>query len=392
MERNKFLNYFIYASFTCIYSLTAFFLPIYLMGLGLSGSRIGLLLMVFTATALLSSFAIGLLEDRFGARGNTACGLLLMAIFYAALAAGRGILVLIPAFILGGLGSNIVRITMNALFLKSHDSDRQGREIGCFNFVYQIFMGCGIIAGSLLLVRIEFTPLFAMSSALVLLLIGFALSLRPSSIHVSPLSHYVRDLAQKRVLLFSTALLLFYLHWGAEIACYSPFLKKNLGLSTSGAGLFMGLPIFFLACFTYYFGLRRDRGESSIRLAVVAILLSGTGLIFFGIARYTIVSFLFRLVHETGDAAFVIFTYVGIAQLFPRERLGGTSGSMYVVMISAQSAGSWLFSWMGGEYGYVLPYVIAGLCSLSAIPLILLARRHYQFGHDGSSSARNNGP
>jgi predicted MFS family arabinose efflux permease len=379
MDRNRFLNYFIYACVTCVYSLTSFFLPIFLMGLGLSGSRIGALLMIFTVTALLSSFAIGLLADRFGARGNTVCGLLLMAIFYAGLVSCRGTLALLPIFFLGGLGSNIIRITMNALFLKSHDSDRQGREIGSFNFVYQFSMGCGIIVGSLLLARMEFSALFSASAVLTLLLIGCALSLRSSPIQVAALAHYVRDLTQKRVLLFSTALALFYLHWGAEIACYSPFLKKNLGLSTSGAGLFMGLPIFFLACATFYFGLRRDRGESSIRLAVIAILASGAGLVLFAVSRHTIAAFLFRLIHEIGDAAFVIFTYVGIAQLFPRERIGGTSGSMYVVMIGAQSAGSWLFSWMGGEYGYALPHIVAGLCSLSAIPLIFRAQAHYRF-------------
>ena len=225
----------------------------------------------------------------------------------------------------------------------------------------------------------EFGFTFGLSVILLFLILGVALCLRPSSIHVASLSNYVRDLTHKRVLLFSFALALFCLHWGAEIACYSPFLKKNLGLSTSEAGIFMGFPIFLLACGTYYFGRRRDRGESSIRLAVTAITFSSVGLILFGTARHTPVAFLFRLVHETGDAAFVIFTYVGIAQIFPRERLGGTSGSMYVVMIAAQSVGSWLFSWMGGEYGYALPHVVAGFCSLSAIPLILLARRHYRF-------------
>jgi MFS family permease len=383
MDRNRFLNYFIYACFTCIYSFTSFFFPVYLMGLGLSGGQIGVLLMVFTITALLSSFTIGLLEDRFGARANTACGLLLTAAFYAGLVTCRGTLILLPIFFLGGLGSNIIRITMNSLFLKSHDSERQGREIGSFNFAYQFSMAGGIVMGSLLLSRMGFGALFSMSSVLVLLLIACAFSLRTSSIHVAALSHYVRDLTHKRVLLFSIALVLFYLHWGAEIACYSPFLKRNLGLTTSGAGLFMGLPIFFLACCTYYFGLKRDRGVSSIRLAVIAMLSSGIGLILSVTARYTLVSFLFRLIHEAGDAAFVIFTYVGIAHLFPRERLGGTSGSMYVVMIGAQSGGSWIFSWMGGEYGYILPHIVAAVCSLSAIPLILRAQSHYRFVNPG---------
>lgn len=379
MDKNRFLNYFIYTSATYIYSLTSFFLPVYLMGQGLRGDRIGLLLMVFTATALLSSFAIGFLEDRFGARGNTVCGLLLMALFYAGLRAAHEFIALILLFAMGGLGNNIVRITMNALFLKAHDADRQGREIGSFNFAYQFSMGCGIVTGSLLIAGAEFGFTFGLSAVLLLLLSGFAFRLRPSSIHVAALSHYARDLTNKRVLLFSIALALFCLHWGAEVACYSPFLKKNLGLGTLGSGLFMGLPIFLLACGTYYFGRRLDRGESSIRLAVTAITLSGVGLILFSVARHTLVSFAFRLVHETGDAAFVIFTYVGIARIFPRERLGGTSGSMYVVMIAAQSVGSWLFSWMGGEYGYVLPYIIAGICSLSAIPLVLFAHRHYRF-------------
>jgi MFS family permease len=351
------------------------------MGLGMSGGRIGILLMLYTVTALLTSFIIGLLEDRFGARGNTVCGLLLMALFYIGLMTCQRFSLLLLLFFLGGIGNNLMRVTMNALFLKTHNIARQGREIGLFNFLHQFFMGWGIIAGSLLLAQLQFRAVFLVSFFLSLFLIGFGLFLRPAQLTVSPLSHYLRDIAQRRVLLFSTALILFYLHWGAEIACYTPFLKKELQLTTTGAGLFMGLPIVFLAFCTYYFGVRRDRGESSIRLAIIAIILSGSGLILFSISRNMLISFLFRLVHEIGDAAFVIFTYVGIAHLFPRKRLGGTSGSMYVVMIAAQSAGSWIFSWMGGEYGYTLPYVVAGLCSLSAIPLILYARLHYNFIH-----------
>lgn len=371
--------YLIYTGYTAVLSFTNFFFPIYLMGIGLDGNQIGLCLLLFTATALLTSFAIGCLEDRFGARGNAVCGIVLMAVFYTGLVAGRSFLFLLVTFFLGGLGSNMLRITMNALFLKSHDSVRQGREIGFFNFAYQFSMGCGIIAGSLLLTRLGFRSLFAASSVMMLSLLTCAIRLRPAPVSVVPLSQYVRDLARRRVLLFSLALVLFDLHWGAEASCYAPFLKKNLGLNTWETGIFMGLPIFFLAAATYFFGRHRDRGISTVRLAIIAIVCSGVGLILFSITRSVIASFLFRLLHEFGDAAFVIFTYVGIARLFPRDRLGGTSGSMYVVMIGAQAIGAWLFSAIGGSYGYMLPHVIAGACSLSAIPLVLGARNHYRF-------------
>jgi MFS family permease len=240
-------------------------------------------------------------------------------------------------------------------------------------------MGGGLIAGGLLITSLQFHVVFITSSFLCIGLVCSALFLRPAAVSIEPLSRYFKDLTARRVLLFSLALFLFYLHWGAEIACYAPFLKQELHLNLWQTGLFMGIPVIFLAFCTYYFGWLRDRGQSSIRLAVIAIIFSAAGIILFSLSRNPLVSFLFRLVHEFGDAAFVIFTYVGIAQLFPRQRLGGTSGSMYVVMIGAQSVGSLVFSWLGGEYGYTMPYIISGIASLSAIPLIVAAHTHYRF-------------
>lgn len=379
MPRNRFLNYFINTYYT-FYSYFAYFLfAVYLGGIGMSGSRTGILLMVYTVTALLTSLTIGLFEDRFGARGNTVFGLLMMCLFYLALLCAREFPLLLAVFFVGGLGNNTVRVTMNALFFKSHDSARQGREIGLYNFLHQFAMGCGIISGGLLLARMDFNTVFTASALLSVALVCASVALRPEKVNVEPLTRYLRDLVAKRVLLFVAALGLFCLHWGAEITCYAPFLTRDLGLSMSASSWFMGVPIIFLAFCSYYFGWRRDRGVSSVRLAVIALLFSGTGLILFSATRNPAVSFAFRLVHELGDAAFVVFAYVGIAHLFPRARLGGTSGSMYVVMVGAQSAGAWFFSWMGSEFGYTAPYTVAGSCTLATIPLILCARRHYSF-------------
>lgn len=379
MDRNRFLNYFIISFYTFTAYFTYFLFSVYLAGLGMSGSRIGLLLMLYTATALLGSFLIGLLEDRFGARGNTLLGLGLTCAFYLGLSVCRGFPLLLALFVVGGLGNNVVRVTMNALFFKSHDTARQGREIGLYTLLPQCTMGLGIIAGSLLLARMDFRAVFLSSSALFLALMACALLLRPVSVSVEPLAMYARDLATRRVLLFVAALVLFCLHWGAEITCYAPFLSANLGLGTTASGVFMGIPIVFLGGCSYYFGWRRDQGASSVRLALTAIALSGTGLIAFGATRDPAAAFVFRLVHEAGDAAFTVFAYIGIARLFPRERLGGTSGSMFLVMVAAQSAGALLFGWMGGAWGYPATYLAAGACSLAAIPLILVARGEYRY-------------
>lgn len=379
MERNRFLNYLIIALYTFVVHFTYFLLAIFLAGRGLGGGRTGFLLMLYTATALFGSFLIGFFEDRFGARGNTLFGLALVFLFYLGLAFARGFPSMVALFFIGGLGNNVVRVTMNALFLKSHDPSRQGREIGLYTFLPQFSMGTGVIAGSLLLTAMDFRTVFLSSSAILLALVGCAALLRPASLSAGPLSMYGRDLAKRRVLLFVAALVLFCLHWGAEIACYAPFLRDDLGLGTASSGIFMGVPIVFLGCVSYYFGVRRDRGDSSVRLVLVAIALSGAGLIAFGAMKNVAAAFAFRLVHEAGDAAFTVFSYVGIARLFPRERLGGTSGSMFVAMVSAQSVGALVFGWIGGAFGYPAAYLAAGACSLAAIPLILSASAEYHY-------------
>lgn len=380
MERNRFLNHALISAYTFSTYFTYFLYSIYLAGLGMRGGRIGILLMLYTATALFGSFFVGLLEDRFGARGNTVVGLALTCVFYVGLAACRGFAPLFVLFTLGGLGNNVVRITMNALFFKGHDRSRQGREIGLYNFLPQFSMGCGIITGSILLARLDFRAVFLSSAAFSLVLLACALLLRPVSVSVQPLGRYARDLVSRRVFLFAAALFLFCLHWGAEIVCYAPFLRADLGLGATAAGLFMGVPILFLACCAYYFGVRRDRGASSVRLALTAISLSGAGLIAFGAMRSPAAAFAFRLIHEAGDAGFSVFSYLGIARLFPRERLGGTSGMIFVLMVGAQSAGALVFGWLGDAFGFPGAYLAAGACSLAAIPLILLARTDYRDG------------
>ena len=379
MDRDKFLNHALIGAYAFFTYFSYFIYSIHLAGLGMAGGRIGVLLMLYTATAIFGSFFVGLLEDRFGARGNTVAGLALTCVFYLGLAFCRGFAALVLLFLVGGLGNNIVRVTMNALFFKTHDRSRQGRAIGVYNLLTQFAMGCGIIAGSLLLARLDFRAVFLLSAAFSLALTGCAVLLRPVTVRIEPLGRYARDLASRRVLLFAAAILLFCLHWGAEIACYAPFLETDLRLGTAEAGIFMGVPIIFLACCSYWFGTRRDRGASTLRLALGAIALSGAGLIAFGAARNTVPAFLFRLVHEAGDAGFAVFSYLGIARLFPRARLGGASGLIYLLMVGSQSAGALVFGWAGGRFGFSAAYLAAGACSLAAIPLILLARDDYRY-------------
>ena len=318
MDRDKFLNHALIGAYAFFTYFSYFIYSIHLAGLGMAGGRIGVLLMLYTATAIFGSFFVGLLEDRFGARGNTVAGLALTCVFYLGLAFCRGFAALVLLFLVGGLGNNIVRVTMNALFFKTHDRSRQGRAIGFYNLLTQFAMGCGIIAGSLLLARLDFRAVFLLSAAFSLALTGCAVLLRPVTVRIEPLGRYARDLASRRVLLFAAAILLFCLHWGAV-------------------------------------------------------------LIAFGAARNTVPAFLFRLVHEAGDAGFAVFSYLGIARLFPRARLGGASGLIYLLMVGSQSAGAIVFGWAGGRFGFSAAYLAAGACSLAAIPLILLARDDYRY-------------
>jgi MFS family permease len=369
--------FIIHSAFSFVNNFSFFFIPIYFLQQGFSGREIGVLFMISLVMGLLSSFYIGILTDRVGARKCIHFGLILLVLFYLGLNQAKTFWFYLALFLVCGLGTNIVRVTVNAYYLKMIREERQGKQMGFFNFLYQFGMGIGILAGTFMLVRIGFRDVFTLSAFMVIPLIAVSFQLAPHALVFSPAKIYLDDLKETKTALFSLILFVFAFHWGVETTCYSPYLMQEMGLSTTVAGIFIALPIFLLALSTYYFGVYTDKSYSSLKLLKISMVLSGAGMVLFVSFKNIYWAFLFRLVHEIGDAAFTIFTFQGFSRLFSKERMGGNTGQMILLMILGQAIGSFIFSWIGGDYGYQLAHILAGFLTLSLLILVRFTEKHY---------------
>jgi len=370
MKTNKLLAYILFSAYSFIVNFSFFFLPLYLKTLHFQGTQIGVLMMLFAITAILFSFKIGILDDKYGSKTNLCLGFFLMIVFYAGLLLFKRFELYLLIFLLGGFGGSTLRVTLNSMFFKLVNPETKGKEIGIFNSLFLLFMALGMLLGSLLLQYIGYENVFKIS--IILFSVLFMISFKIATLNVSifETKSYLKDLFRKEVFWFSVIILLFTSHWGAETTIYSLFLENRFSLSIPQIGLFMGIPILFLGISSYFFGVKNDDNLSNTKILILSVILSGTGLILFATVKNIYLAFLFRIIHEVGDGAFMVSSFVNIVKLFPNKRLGGNTGSMMVVMILGQSIGSYFFGFLSESYGYSIPLIIAGLFIF--LPLFIL--------------------
>jgi MFS family permease len=88
-----------------------------------------------------------------------------------------------------------------------------------------------------------------------------------------------------------------------------------------------------------------------------------------------VLSFIFRALHETGDAAFFVFLAYGITSIFDLKRMGGNTGIVAFVSIIGSTISSFIFGVIGEKYGYNVPLVGTGVVLLTGLLIALIFNR-----------------
>jgi MFS transporter, DHA1 family, quinolone resistance protein len=347
-------------------------MPIYLLNIGLNGFEIGALIGLFAITALFASFFIGILSDRTPIKNIIMAGFLISALFYYLITLTNNFILLVLIFFLGGIGANLIEIPVPTLIYKTLDQKRAGTSIGIYYLISTVASAFGFLLGGLLLDIISFTAVFKISAVAFLIITPIGYFITKNKTYNNNIEKYKTDLYKTKVFFLITIVFLFTLHWGAEQSVYSLYLTNTLGLTTTGAGIFVSIPIIFLGIGQYYVGKNLDKKLKPRTALYSGLILSGLGHIGFSYP-YLISAFLFRIIHEIGDAFLIIFVMVSIYKLFPRARIGGLSAIMFTVMVFGRFIGSLIFAPMGTNLGYGIPLAISG-----AIMLFALAIAHYK--------------
>ena len=352
------------AVIACIY----FLLPLYLKGsLHFSGGQIGVLYAVLSLNAILVSFPVGVIGDRYPARILTRAGLGATAASLWGLTRVESFWAFLAVFLAFGLSSQLFRLSLDTLLFKEDQGDAP-RRLGHYNAMRMGGMMVGALLGGAAYYWLDFTATLKLFSLGLLLLIAPTVKLPLTRGVRTTLFEYGRDFLAPPVLFFASWLFLFTLHWGAEATSLSLFLEHNLGLSPLGVGTYMAGEFGVVALTAYLYGRFWAGRLKPLTFLALALIFSGVGHIMMTCPVLPW-SFAWRAVHGFGDGLILMETYTTITRLFHVDRIGGNASLISLTTTLGVFAGSLIFGPLGAAYGYQVPLIISGVISLALLPL-----------------------
>ena len=366
--RPTILLFFYISAYSAVIACIYFLLPLYLKGgLQFTGGQIGLLYAVLSLNAILVSFPVGVIGDRYPARILTRVGLAGTAASLWGLSVVGSFWPFLAVFLAFGLSSQLFRLSLDTLLFKEDHGDAP-RRLGHYNAMRMGGMMVGVLLGGAAYYWLDFTATLKLFSLGLLLLIAPTVWLPVTGGVRTPLFEYGRDFLAPPVLFFATWLFLFTLHWGAEATSLSLFLEKNLGLSPLGVGAYMAGEFGVVALTAYLYGRFWAGRLKPLTFLALALVFSGAGHI---MMTYPVLpwSFAWRAVHGFGDGLILMETYATITRLFHVDRVGGNASLISLTTTLGVFAGSLIFGPLGAAYGYQVPLIASGAISLALLPL-----------------------
>jgi len=343
-----------------------FYLPLFFVSLGLAGWQNGILLSIASLCALLFSFFSGYLSDTFSTKKAITAGILLLLLFNIGLFFAASFGTILPLMLLGGFGSTLISISATAYVFKVK-TKHEGAKFGKTSFSSYLGSASGLFVLGALLFFFNFQALFIFNSILLCIVFIHSRSLDEIKVSEQKVHHYVRDFSSKPMLIVSLVLFLMALHWGAEATSYALFLKTNLGLDALGSGLYMSIPIVVLAFAALWTGRQVDKPNFNVtHWLFLGMLLSGLFHILMTVPILPF-SFAMRILHEIGDAIIDVVVYVGLSKVLPSRRIAGGYGLLISILLFGEFAGTLIFGYLGGLYGYAFPLIASGIITLLSL-------------------------
>lgn len=362
----------------------SFFLGVHYDNIGLTGSQIGMIFAIGILTSILTILPSGLSNDRIKSKHLVFTALILMGIMYGGISVAKTFFPIVILSLIGGMGTTLYTSSSDSLFYKTTNKENIQQKLNLFHGLNYLMIGIGmIVSGFLLENNISFEKLFGAFSITFFLMAIISLTFLPSTATASfKLIHYKKDLLRPKVLSFILILFLFAIHFGAESTSYGLFLSKTLSLNRFQMGLYMGVAIIVMAITVRIISKNLHKWKTQ-NILLAGLFISGSGHILITVQN-PIISALFRIYHEIGDASMFFFLYYGIAKLFDLKRIGGNASIFSLTGTLGGALGAIVFGPMGSTYGYQYPLVISGITSLISFLLTLKFLKHFDHKYEPS--------
>jgi len=338
----------------------SFFWAIYYNSIGFSGAEIGIIFGIATITGLITVLPSGFINDRLKSKDLITIALLLLAAQFIGISQFQTFPAILFFAILGGIGQHLYTTSADSLFYKSTEKKNVTRKIAIYQSLNYFALGVGMISSGFALdLNIPFEQIILTIGGGFILLSLVARTLQSNVTTEFSFLKYKSDLFRPKVLFFMLIVFLFAIHFGAESTSYGLFLDNTLGLPKKFVGLYMGAAIFTMGISAAIFSRALEKTQVK-SLLFIALILSSLGHVLMTV-QDPIYSFIFRILHETGDAAMFVFFAYGITKMFDIKRMGGNTGIFTFTTILGGTVGSLVFGPMGAELGYNMPLIVTGV-------------------------------
>ena len=155
--------------------MLALLLPVYVIGLGLSYSLIGLVLAGYGIGTLIGDLPAGVIQDRIGNRLSMTIGICVMGLGMLALSQSERFVTLVLCGISIGAGASLWNVSRHAYLANNTLNSSRGRAISIFGGVNRIGMFAGPITGGYLSAEAGMQTAFFFCGVIALLALIFPL-------------------------------------------------------------------------------------------------------------------------------------------------------------------------------------------------------------------------
>jgi len=340
---------------------TIFFLiPLYFLRIGLSGWQIGLIISLYAFAPLFFSFPTGWINDRISIKRVIQGGFLVQGLAFLLVGLTNHFFLMAILFLMLGVANNALDVSTNSLYFKDETHQDLNKKYSRLTFWLALGPAFGILLGGILIYLSNFHTLFCLYSLFILVILALIGDIGKEKFESVSIKEYRLGLFNRKTILFSVMIFVLGLHWGVEGTVYSPFLQRHFHLNNLQVALYISFSLFALAFSAFFIGLLKYNARLNKRLFLMAMSLSGFGLILM-VNRSVYLSFLFRVVHEVGDGFFGALNVLYISRLFEKRSIGGSSGALLAMMTLGQMVGALIFSPLGYREGLQYPFIISGL-------------------------------
>lgn len=338
-------------------------LPIYIEKIGGTESEIGLILGVFTISAVLLRPFIGKEVDRRGRKIILVLGIVIFLISMLLYDYTKNVTSLLLLRVLHGIGWGAATTAATTLIADIAPPKRRGEAMGVFGMASNVAMAIGPALSMILLQKYDFPILFSMSAGISLLSLLLVLPISETMV-----VHPRTPLFSREALFPSALMFMISLTYGSIVSFLSLFAQKQ---GISNPGIFFTVFAVTLILVRALAGKLSDiKGRKFVIIPGMILIAAGLGVLSTARAldSFLVAALLygigFGLVHPSLMALLV--------DMVGDEGRGAAMGTFTAAFDLGIGAGSILLGLVLQYFDFQVMYALSGLIALSGAVLLIL--------------------